>query len=243
MAASVAYVAIGTTFKWNATAIAELKSIGGIKMSVDKIDVTSFDSDDGFKEFKPGMFDGGSIDIEGFFLPSDTAGQYAMHTDFLARTIREAIITFPTAMATTWTFNGYITAYENTDATTDGAIGFKATIGITGKPTLGYSASTGGTFIVTGNNGAATVNPASAAGTYSYVVNLVAGATSYTVTPTMADGTITLVDATGASQTIVTGNASTSITAPSNGIHTIYLTNTGSGKVPKTYTITIVESV
>lgn len=245
MAASVAYVAWGTTFKWNATAIAELKSISGVKMSVDKIDVSSFDSDSGFKEFKPGMFDGGSIDIEGFFLPSDTSGQYAMHTDFLAGTTREAIITFPTAMATTWTFNGYITAYENTDASIDGAIGFRATIGITGKPTLAYSASTGLTtpfFSVTDNVGGAAITPAAANAVYEYMVTLNSTAATYTVTPTATAGTITLVDATGASQTILTGVASTTLTAPASTMHTIYLSVQETNKVKKTYTLHIGEA-
>lgn len=243
MTASASVIGFGSTFKWNNVAIAELTKIGGVKLSVKTADITSFDSDDGYKEIIPTILDGGSFDIEGFLTVSDTTGQVAMLTDFHAKTKRQWIITFTSSTGTTWTGYGYLTAFETGDINIDGVLTFKATIETTGKPALAISASTGGTFIVTGNNGAGVVNPASAAGVYEYVVTLSAGATSYTLTPTIATSTITLLDSTGAIQTIITANASTSLAAPANGIHTIYLMAQETGKAKLTYVIHVVEPV
>ncbi len=243
MTASVTPAAFGSTFTWDGAAIAELTKIGGVKLSVKTSDITSFDSDDGYEEVIPTILSGGSFDIEGFLSVADTLGQVAMLTDFHAKSKKQWIITYPTATGTTWTGYGYLTAFDTGDLNVDGVLTFKATIQTTGKPVLGITASTGGTFTVTDNVGGATVNPASAAGTYEYVVNLNAGAVTYVVTPTIATSTITLVDATGAVQTILTTEDSTTLTAPADGMHTIYLKANETGKATKTYTIHVVEPV
>lgn len=243
MTASATSIAFGSTFTWDGAAIAELTKIGGVKLSVKTSDITSFDSDDGYEEVIPTILSGGSFDIEGFLSITDTTGQVAMLTDFHAKSKKAWIITLPSALGTTWTGYGYLTAFETGDLSIDGVITFKATIQNTGKPSLSISASTGGTFTVTDNVGAAKVNPASAAGTYEYVVNLNAGAATYVVTPTIATSTITLEDATGAIQTILTGQDSTTLTAPADGMHTIRLRAQESGKAALTYVIHIVEPV
>jgi len=243
MTASASVIGFGSTFTWDGAAIAELTKIGGVKLSVKTADITSFDSDDGYEEVIPTILSGGEFDIEGFLSVSDTLGQVAMLTDFHAKSKKTWIITFTSSTGTTWTGSGYLTAFETGDINVDGVLTFKATIKNTGKPALAIAASTGGTFIVTGNNGAGVVNPASASGTYEYVVTLSQGATSYTLTPTIATSTITLLDATGATQTIITTNASTSLAAPTNSIHTIYLMAQESGKAKLTYTIHVVEPV
>lgn len=46
------------------TAIGEVISIGGPNVSVDMIDTTVLGSAEGWREFIPGLLDGGSIDIE-----------------------------------------------------------------------------------------------------------------------------------------------------------------------------------
>lgn len=242
MAASAAGISFGTTLTWDSETIAELTKVGAVNTTIDTTEITSHDSDDGYREYLPTVLDGGTFDIEGWFLPSDTAGQVAMFTDFYAKSKKTWTITFPTAFGSTWTGSGYLTAISTGDCNVDNAVSFKATIKITGKPTIGITASTGGTFIVTGNNGAAAITPASAAGTYEYQVTLASGATSYTVTPTVSTSTITLLDATGATQTIVTTFASTSLAAPIDGMHTIYLKCTESGKAVKTYTIHVGEA-
>lgn len=243
MTASASVIGFGSTFTWDTVAIAELTKIGGVKLSVKTADITSFDSDDGYEEVIPTILSGGSFDIEGFLAVTDTTGQVAMVTDFHAKSKKAWIITFPTSTGTTWTGYGYLTAFETGDINIDGVLTFKATIQNTGKPSLNITASTGGTFTCTDNVGGATVNPASAAGTYEYVVNLNAGAATYVITPTIATSTITLIDATGATQTILTTQDSTTLTAPSDGMHTIYLKATESGKATLTYTIHIVEPV
>jgi predicted secreted protein len=166
MTASATPAAFGSTFTWDRAVIAELIKIGGVKLSVKTTDITSFDSDDGYKEVIPTILDGGSFDIEGFLSVSDTLGQVAALTDFHAKSKKQWIITFPTSTGTTWTGYGYLTAFETGDLNVDGVLTFKATIENTGKPALAIAASTGGTFVVTGNNGAGVVNPVSAAGVY-----------------------------------------------------------------------------
>ena len=243
MVASLAKIAFGSTFTWDGAPIAELTKIGGVKLSAKTSDITSFDSDDAYEEVIPTILNGNSFDIEGLLIVGDTLGQVAMLADFHAKSLKAWIIAYPTAVAASWTGNGYLTAFEMGDANFDGVLTFKATIQNTGKPSLGITASTGGTFTVTGNNGAAVVNPASAAGVYEYVANLVAGAVSYQVTPTCAAGVITLIDSLGNSQTIISTNLSTVIACTANGMQNIKLINTETGKAPTTYVIHVVEPV
>jgi len=102
---------------------------------MDPIEVTSHDSDDGFREFVGGLRDGGEIAIEGNLIVGDSGGQVVMHTDFQAGTVQAWEIRFPTyASAPVITGNGYITAFAFSFPF-DGPITFTATIKITGKPT------------------------------------------------------------------------------------------------------------
>lgn len=124
----------GTTFSFGSTEVGSLTSIGGVSVSADTIDVSTLDNEGGYKEFVAGFKDGGEVSLSGYFDYSD-AGQKALYAAFESGATTECIITFPTAMAAKWTFNGVVTAIE-TGVELENAISFDCTIKVSGKPTL-----------------------------------------------------------------------------------------------------------
>lgn len=137
--------ALGTTLKKGSTKIGGLTSIGGIEITADTIDVTTLDSDGGYKESIGAFKDAGEVAIEGFFRPDDT-GQIAMQTSLDAGTPEDYTIEFPTTPIASWAFKGVVTAFKVGDAEVDGTVSFGATIKVSGKPvlTVGGSGGTGG---------------------------------------------------------------------------------------------------
>lgn len=118
-----------------ASAIGGLTSIGGIEITADTIDVTTLDSDGGYKEFIGGFKDGGEVPIEGFF-DSENEGQLAMQTSLDDGLAEDYKITFPTKPAAEWAFKAVVTGFKVGDADVDGNITFGATLKISGKPEL-----------------------------------------------------------------------------------------------------------
>lgn len=228
---TAAKLAFGTTLKKSGTAIAEITSITGPSISADTLDVTSHDSPDTYREFEQGIRDGGEISIEGNFIPGN-AGQVALTTDLNDGSKDEYVITFPTAMATTWTFDALITAFE-TKAPFDDKAGFTATLKISGKPTLAVTASDGLTTPFFSISESAVIVPDPANDTYTYVATVLTGVTSVTVTPTATAGVIK-VDG----NTVATGEASSAITLGAAGTVTeITITVEETNKTKLTYTI------
>lgn len=223
----------GTTFSWNSQTVAGLTTINGIELSVDTVDVTTHQSSDAYKEIIPGLIDPGEVSLEGFFDYTDTTGQQAMLTDLNSRTSRTAVITFPSATGTTWTFTGYITALKIGDAPVDDAIPFTATIKPTGKPTFAVASSNNLSDLTITT---ATLYPSFAAATYDYTATSTGA--SVTVTPTASDGTITVNGS-----TVESGEASSSISLGSSGdMTTITVVVTEANKAPKTYTVRIAKT-
>lgn len=236
----------GTTLTWNSKAVAQLKSIGVPEITTEMLDGTSFDSSDTFKEKIAGMLESGPIPIKGWFYPGDTNGQYAMIADQLSRTSRTFIVTLPTAMATTFTGTGYVSKFKVGDIAPDGTIEVDFEITPTGKVTFAATASTGLTtpfFTVTDNVGGASITPAAANDDYEYIVSLNAGAVTYVVTPTATAGTITVTDSSGNPQTVLTGEDSTTLTAPTDSMETIYIDVKETSKTAVRYTLHIGEPV
>lgn len=229
--------AFGTTFTWNSVVIANLTAINGIELSMDTIETTSHQSANNYKEFIGGLLDAGEVSIEGNFEYTDTTGQVAMMTDMNARTSRTAVITFPAATGSTWTFTGLVTGLKVGDAGLDGAIPFSARIKPSGKPTFATTASnnlSGLTFTT------ATLYPTFAAGTYLYTATT-SGAT-FTVTPSFSAGACT-VTANSASQTVATGVPTSAISAGSiNTVTPVVIVVQETGKAPKTYTIYVTKT-
>ena len=127
--------ALGTKIKKGEIAIGSLSTIGGIEITGETIDVTTLDSEGGYREFIAGFKDGGEVPIEGFYDPASTA-QAAMQTSLDAGLPEPYTIEFPTTPKASWAFQGVVTSFKVGDAETDGTIAFASTIKVSGKPTL-----------------------------------------------------------------------------------------------------------
>lgn len=127
--------AVGTAIKKGEDTIGNLTSIGGIEITADSMDITTLDSDGGYKESIGTFKDGGEVPLEGFFVAGDT-GQMALQQSIDGGQAEEYEITFPTTPATSWKFSGVVTSFKVGDVELDGAVNFGATIKVSGKPTL-----------------------------------------------------------------------------------------------------------
>ena len=119
-----------SSFLLGTNVVAELTSVSN-SFTGESLDITTFDSGC-IKEFIAGLRSG-SINISGFYDPTDTNGQVAMFTAFLAGT------TLTTAQKPKFlvdathgfTADGIITAYS-VEAAVAGLVNFSATIQLTG---------------------------------------------------------------------------------------------------------------
>lgn len=128
----MAHRAVGTQLLKGSEAIAGLKSISGPNLSSEQIDVTTLDSEGGYREFIGGFKDGGEVSLSGFFDPESQAG---LQADFESQKATAFTIRFPEAMGYTWNFQAVVTSFQ-TGAELEDAISFEATLKVSGKPTL-----------------------------------------------------------------------------------------------------------
>lgn len=240
---SNAKIGYGTTLTRAGNAIAQITNIAPPNLSADSIDVSAMDSANGYREFIQGMRDGGEVGVEMKFYPGDTNGQAGLIDDFNNGTLQAFVITFPTAMGATWTFNAIVTGFEG-DIPFDDAIGASATLKISGKPALGVTASTGISAFVLRNaaddGDADAVNylPNFAIGTYYYGVTYT---TQTSVRPkiTAASHTIKIyVDGTYV-ETVSSGVAASAITIAADSAKHLRVEVYESGKTPKNYYFTL----
>lgn len=127
--------ALGTKLLKGEQAIGGLTSIGGIEITADEIDVTTLDSDGGYREYIGGFKDAGEVSIEGYF-DSENEGQLAMQTSLDDGLAEDYKITFPTTPQAEWNFKAVVTGFKVGDVDVDGNITFGATLRVSGKPTL-----------------------------------------------------------------------------------------------------------
>src|SRR4030042_3685719 len=187
-------IGYGTTFTWDGDPVGELSRIGPVNLSIAKQNSTNQAPGHAPKTVLPGLIGPGDVSLEGWLRPDDT-GQAGMLADMLTRTVKEFIITFPTAISSsTWTGNAYVTAFSVGDATPEGIVPWSATISITGKPTFGVTLSAGMT-VMTGieqTGTAALVNlPVVGAAVYTYVVDPINTASTWVKLTVTAAGVIT----------------------------------------------------
>ena len=229
----MAKIGFGTTLTWDTVVIAELTNINGIEISADMVDVSTHQSANGFKDFLPAMLDSSESVLQGFFAYDDTTGQHAMLVDMLAKAVKAAIITFPTATGATWSFNAYVTKFKIGDAGIDGAIPFTASLKATNKPTFAVATSAGLTTPFFSISESANITPDAIGSVYTFVATVLNAIASVTVTPTAAAGVITVNGS-----TVATGEASSAITlGAGDTITTITVIVTETSKAPITYTI------
>ena len=223
---SQAVSGFGTTLARAGSVIAELDIIGGVNVTAKDINVTTHASPDGYEEYIQGLRDGGEVPIEGNLIASDANGQVGLLTDFNAGTIQNFAMAFPDG--TTWTFKAYVKAFS-AEGPKEDKIRFKASLKVTGKPALGITSAANLTALVVTTG---TLVPAFAAGTYEYVVNILTGVASVTVTPTCAAANSILVDG----NVVASGQASSAVILGGAGsIKNIDVVVKGTGKANKVY--------
>lgn len=112
--------------------VGRLVSIGEIAPDSEEIDVTTLDSPGGYREYAQGYRDAGTLALEGYHDRGD-AGQTAMRAAFADGGVGSAVIAFPDGA--TAAFSAYVKSYKLGAAKVDGAVGFSATLRITGAVT------------------------------------------------------------------------------------------------------------
>lgn len=220
------------------TTIAHLREIGEVRYERDDVEVTNHQSTAGFKEFRPGYVDPGSLDFSGVWVADTT--QVALFTDILAGVAQDVVytyrITLPRGLGQ-FTCSGYLKAV-GVNPNREGEIAFSGNLRWTSQATFSITQSAGLTtpFLTTSNSGV--ITPAAAQATTDYVITYLTGVSSVTLTPTAAAGVITVngtVVASGAASGAIALGAAGSLT-----IVTIVVTETG--KVPKTYTLRLLRA-
>lgn len=119
--------------------VAEVFDVSPPSMTKDQVEATNTDSVGGFREFIPGLKDGGECQITMNFLPNNVTQNNTtgglLH-DFLNQTTgRNYRISFPGSPVQTWTFNATVISYQPSAPMDDRmtcVVGFK----VAGAPTI-----------------------------------------------------------------------------------------------------------
>lgn len=137
----MAFRGLGTALKigtGSEVAVAGLTEIGGLELSADTIDVTSLDSQGGYREFIAGFKDAGEVSLSGFFNGETGKGQKELYDLFESGEASDFTIEFPPATKAKWVFKGVVTSFSTSTSVED-PISFEAAIKVSGKPTLTIS--------------------------------------------------------------------------------------------------------
>lgn len=130
--------ALGTKLKIGKSVpvtVAGLTSIGGLELSADTIDVTTLDSDGGYREFIAGFKDAGEVALEGYLAPEEGKGQIDLYALFESGETEDFVIEFPVGVGAKWEFKGIVTGFS-TGADLEDPLSFSGTIKVSGKPIL-----------------------------------------------------------------------------------------------------------
>ena len=131
--------AIGTKLKLGDKVVGGLKSINGVEITAEAIDVSALDNADGYREKLPGLKDAGTITCSGF-LDGEDEGQTQCYTLLESGEVVAGSIEFPAKIGKTWSFQTSVTKFA-TGAEVEGAVTFDMELTISGKPTLGAAAA------------------------------------------------------------------------------------------------------
>lgn len=128
----------GTTLKFTPAGGEEilvgcLTSIGEITADSTEIDVTTLDSPGGYRETMQGWHDSGALEISGYHARGD-AGQQALREAYESGKAGDAVIAFTDGCSVS--FKAFVKSHSLGAAAVDGAIGFGATLRITGPMTV-----------------------------------------------------------------------------------------------------------
>ena len=117
------------------TTVAAVTSIGGPNLQADDIEVTDMESPSGYKEYISGLKDGGTVDFEINFNPTNST-HTGLFDDQVAGTSRNWKIVFPSSVSNmTFSFAGTVKTFNlNTDPNTQ--LSASISIKVSGAPTL-----------------------------------------------------------------------------------------------------------
>jgi hypothetical protein len=117
------------------TDIAQISSLSGPNLQADTIDVTTHDSVNATREFVSGLIDAGEFTV-GLIFDPNVVTHTAMWNDLVARTSASFALHFPTLLAMSWGFEGYVTGFGPIEAQPDGAVTTTVTIKLSGAPNV-----------------------------------------------------------------------------------------------------------
>jgi predicted secreted protein len=225
----------GTELYRGETKVARLLNISPPEVTRDDMDVTDHDSPDGYKEYIPGLKDGGEVSIEGHLIPTDDT-QKGLLAALDIDEPEEWTIRFPTVPVLRIRFNGYVKSYKVGDAPVDGTLIFNATIKVTGKSEILTDESAGlSALVLTGSDsGALDLTPPFDNEVTEYFATAANPDETVTVTPTAEDHTITVNGA-----TVPTGVESGPIALTAEVMNTITVKAAETGAAPVTYVIKV----
>lgn len=229
---------IGTKILIGQDAIGDLSSIGSPSITQEEIDVTTLDSEGGYREFIAGFKDPGEVAISGFFVPHDD-GQAAFYQALESGDVEDFQIIYPPSLGVSWSFPGIVTAF-NVTSETEEAIGFEGTIRVSGRPSLNFATSTGLSGLsLTGAGG--TLSPDFANDVSLYAFDGVTD-DSFTVTAAAADHTIKLYVDGQLQEALESGQASSAIPFEDAPSRKIVIVAQESGKAPVAYEVIVVAA-
>lgn len=132
----------GTKLVVDGVEVGGLKSINGIDINAESIDITDLANTSGYREKMPGYKEAGDVAASGF-LDGDDDGQDKLYDLLDSGVVVPCSIVFPAKIGKTWSFNAGVVKFT-TGAEVDGAISFETALAVSGKPTLGATQSSGG---------------------------------------------------------------------------------------------------
>lgn len=229
---------VGTKLRIGTNFISDLSSIGSPSITQEELDVTTLDSEGGYREFIAGFKDPGEVAVSGFFVPSD-AGQAAVYAALESGDIQNFEIIYPPQLGASWSFQGIVTAF-NVTSETEEAIGFEATIRVSGKPRLNLEPSSGLTNITVNGEGGV-LSPSFDPDTYFYTFSGVT-ASSFSVTATGSDHTMRLYVDDQYVQDLESGQPSSAISFGSQASRKVSIIAQESGKVSVVYEIVVIAA-
>jgi predicted secreted protein len=114
------------------TQLAEVININPPSMSRDALDATHMLSPEQWREFVPGLKDGGEVSVDMNFIPGG-AGETQIMANLAADNTANYRITFPNGVS--WTFAAFCTGFEPS-VPHDDKMSATATFKVSGKPTF-----------------------------------------------------------------------------------------------------------
>lgn len=120
------------------TTIAEVKTIGGPSLKLNTVESTHLSSTNGWKEFIATLKETAGMSLGLNFLPADNTQSLILGLvkDARHRVLRGFRVTFTDTAATVWDFSAYVSDFDVTGMTPDGAIQATCNLRPSGAPTL-----------------------------------------------------------------------------------------------------------